>query len=144
MLSKRGYQSHCPFFLSFFPYVRWLAKALCHCKTTTIFRPGLLCTALLLSPYSPNIKAALSFSFSGWIPPQSLPDKGLFTHVLIGSSQQDGWRQTRVCITWLRVAEYSGLTGKKGTALLSVTSVLWFWVVSHTVSITEKLSISRK
>ncbi len=35
-------------------------------------------------------------------------------------------------ITWLRVAEYSGLTGKKGTALRSVTSVLWFWVVSHT------------
>lgn len=34
--------------------------------------------------------------------------------------------------TWLRVAEYSGLTGKKGTALRSVTSVLWFWVVSQT------------
>lgn len=37
-----------------------------------------------------------------------------------------------LCVTWLRVAEYSGLTGKKGTALRSVTSVLWFWVVSHT------------
>lgn len=35
-------------------------------------------------------------------------------------------------VTWLRVAEYSGLTGRKGTALRSVTSVLWFWVVSHT------------
>lgn len=34
--------------------------------------------------------------------------------------------------TWLRVAEYSGLTGRKGTALRSVTKVLWFWVVSHT------------
>lgn len=34
--------------------------------------------------------------------------------------------------TWLRVAEYSGLTGRKGTALRSVTRVLWFWVVSHT------------
>ena len=40
-----------------------------------------------------------------------------------------------VCVfvfTWLRVAEYSGLTGRKGTALRSVTRVLWFWVVSHT------------
>lgn len=37
-----------------------------------------------------------------------------------------------VCFTWLRVAEYSGLTGRKGTALRSVTRVLWFWVVSHT------------
>lgn len=36
------------------------------------------------------------------------------------------------CLTWLRVAEYSGLTGRKGTALRSVTSVLWFWVVSQT------------
>lgn len=30
------------------------------------------------------------------------------------------------------MAEYSGLTGRKGTALRSVTKVLWFWVVSHT------------
>lgn len=38
-----------------------------------------------------------------------------------------------MCVfTWLRVAEYSGLTGRKGTALRSVTRVLWFWVVSHT------------
>lgn len=37
-----------------------------------------------------------------------------------------------VWFTWLRVAEYSGLTGRKGTALRSVTRVLWFWVVSHT------------
>lgn len=35
-------------------------------------------------------------------------------------------------LTWLRVAEYSGLTGRKGTALRSVTSVLWFCVVSQT------------
>lgn len=32
----------------------------------------------------------------------------------------------------MRVAEYSGLTGRKGTALRSVTNVLWFCVVSHT------------
>lgn len=32
----------------------------------------------------------------------------------------------------MRVAEYSGLTGRKGTALRSVTSVLWFCVVSQT------------
>lgn len=31
------------------------------------------------------------------------------------------------------MAEYSGLTGRKGTALRSVTRVLWFWVASHTV-----------
>lgn len=37
-----------------------------------------------------------------------------------------------VFLTWFRVAEYSGLTGRKGTALRSVTRVLWFWVVSHT------------
>lgn len=38
-----------------------------------------------------------------------------------------------MCVfTWLRVAEYSGFTGRKGTALRSVTRVLWFWVVSHT------------
>lgn len=36
-------------------------------------------------------------------------------------------------LTWFRVAEYSGLTGRKGTALRSVTRVLWFWVASHTV-----------
>lgn len=36
-------------------------------------------------------------------------------------------RITGLCIfTWLRVAEYSGLTGRKGTALRSVTRVLWF------------------
>lgn len=45
----------------------------------------------------------------------------------------DGWVRLKVVrVTWLRVAEYSGLTGRKGTALRSVTSVLWFWVVSHT------------
>lgn len=40
----------------------------------------------------------------------------------------------RVCtaLTWFRVAEYSGLTGRKGTALRSVTRVLWFCVVNHT------------
>lgn len=72
------------------------------------------------------------------------PTSGLRSHWLFTT----GWLTTSlcvcVCITWLRVAEYSGLTGKKGTALLSVTSVLWFWVVNHTVSITEKQSISRK
>ena len=31
------------------------------------------------------------------------------------------------------MAEYSGFTGRKGTALRSVTRVLWFWVASHTV-----------
>ena len=49
-----------------------------------------------------------------------------------------------VCrFTWLRVAEYSGLTGRKGTALRSVTRVLWFWVVSHTgdTNIGQKISL---
>lgn len=47
-----------------------------------------------------------------------------------------------VCFTWLRVAEYSGLTGRKGTALRSVTRVLWFWVVSHTGDTNMKQKIN--
>lgn len=31
--------------------------------------------------------------------------------------------------------EYSGLTGRKGTTVVSVTSVLWFWVASHTATV---------
>lgn len=35
-------------------------------------------------------------------------------------------------LAWLRVEEYSGLTGRKGTAVVSVTKVLWFCVASQT------------
>lgn len=35
-------------------------------------------------------------------------------------------------LAWFLVDEYSGLTGRKGTTVVSVTSVLWFWVASHT------------
>lgn len=59
-----------------------------------------------------------------------------------GKEEEKGGEQRSECtgrsmwpgggLTWLRVAEYSGLTGRKGTALRSVTSVLWFCVVSQT------------
>lgn len=29
-------------------------------------------------------------------------------------------------LAWFLVEEYSGLTGRKGTTVVSVTSVLWF------------------
>ena len=35
-------------------------------------------------------------------------------------------------LAWLRVEEYSGFTGRKGTTVVSVTRVLWFCVASHT------------
>lgn len=38
------------------------------------------------------------------------------------------WRRR----AWLRVEEYSGFTGRKGTTVVSVTRVLWFCVANHT------------
>lgn len=35
---------------------------------------------------------------------------------------------------WLRVDEYSGFTGRKGTTVVSVTRVLWFCVANHTTN----------
>lgn len=35
-------------------------------------------------------------------------------------------------LAWFRVDEYSGLTGRKGTTVVSVTRVLWFCVASQT------------
>lgn len=35
-------------------------------------------------------------------------------------------------LAWFRVEEYSGLTGRKGTTVVSVTKVLWFCVASQT------------
>lgn len=35
-------------------------------------------------------------------------------------------------LAWFLVDEYSGLTGRKGTTVASVTSVLWFCVANHT------------
>lgn len=35
-------------------------------------------------------------------------------------------------LAWFRVEEYSGLTGRKGTTVVSVTRVLWFCVASQT------------
>lgn len=35
---------------------------------------------------------------------------------------------------WLRVEEYSGFTGRKGTTVVSVTRVLWFCVANHTTN----------
>lgn len=40
--------------------------------------------------------------------------------------------------TWFLVDEYSGFTGRKGTTVVSVTSVLWFWVASQTAQGREK------
>ena len=47
-------------------------------------------------------------------------------------------RRTVECVSaaarlaWLRVEEYSGFTGRKGTTVVSVTRVLWFCVANHT------------
>lgn len=35
-------------------------------------------------------------------------------------------------LAWFRVDEYSGLTGRKGTTVVSVTRALWFCVASQT------------
>lgn len=35
-------------------------------------------------------------------------------------------------LAWFLVDEYSGLTGRKGTTVVSVTRVLWFCVASQT------------
>lgn len=46
----------------------------------------------------------------------------------------------RVLLTgraWFLVDEYSGLTGRKGTTVVSVTSALWFCVASHTGNTTD-------
>ena len=42
------------------------------------------------------------------------------------------WSGAVTVLAWLRVEEYSGLTGRKGTTVASDTRVLWFWVTSHT------------
>lgn len=45
-------------------------------------------------------------------------------------------------LAWFRVDEYSGLTGRKGTTVVSVTRVLWFCVASQTSQRKEPETIS--
>lgn len=42
------------------------------------------------------------------------------------------WIYKVASLAWFLVDEYSGLTGRNGTTVVSVTRVLWFCVANHT------------